>query len=182
MHFFNFAHYLISPPSSSSIWNRATANLFFLIKSHLNNRLSTTTDTLAQLDRIQQFIIDLSEITRKLSSSSSHSTSSSSFDAETNPVGNSNSDRQRLRLEVITPGFPIRESNNSGSRQSMNAGRTGSAKLSRSMSDRKLIETLSNLNPTTNTTNHQPGAHDGGSSGSLNEQEAYDKGISELSG
>ncbi|KAI9136997.1 hypothetical protein BKA69DRAFT_1119445, partial [Paraphysoderma sedebokerense] len=40
----------------------ATANLFFLIKSHLNNRLSTTTDTLAQLDRIQQFIIDLAEI------------------------------------------------------------------------------------------------------------------------
>ncbi|KNC98287.1 uncharacterized protein SPPG_09394 [Spizellomyces punctatus DAOM BR117] len=41
----------------------ATNNLFNLVKSHLNNRLNTTNDTLVQLDKIQQFILDLSAIT-----------------------------------------------------------------------------------------------------------------------
>ncbi|KAJ3048948.1 Cilia- and flagella-associated protein 73 [Rhizophlyctis rosea] len=41
----------------------ATNNLFNLVKSHLNNRVGGTTDTLTQLDKIQQFILDLTEIT-----------------------------------------------------------------------------------------------------------------------
>ncbi|TPX59501.1 hypothetical protein PhCBS80983_g02426 [Powellomyces hirtus] len=41
----------------------ATNNLFNLVKSHLNNRLNGTGDTVVQLDKIQQFIIDLSDIT-----------------------------------------------------------------------------------------------------------------------
>lgn len=49
------------PPSFSTI--RATSNLFSLVKSHLNNRLANTNDTLSQLDKIQQFILDLNVIT-----------------------------------------------------------------------------------------------------------------------
>ncbi|KAJ3221289.1 Cilia- and flagella-associated protein 73 [Clydaea vesicula] len=41
----------------------ATNNLFTLVKSHLNNRLNNTNDTLSQLDKIQQFICDLNQIT-----------------------------------------------------------------------------------------------------------------------
>eukprot|EP00842_Homolaphlyctis_polyrhiza_P004954 jgi/Hompol1/545/HPOL_004240-RA len=41
----------------------ATNNLFNVVKSHLNNRLNSTTDTLAQLDKIGQFIVDLNQIT-----------------------------------------------------------------------------------------------------------------------
>ncbi|KAJ3189118.1 Cilia- and flagella-associated protein 73 [Gaertneriomyces sp. JEL0708] len=44
----------------------ATNNLFNLVKVHLNNRLNPTNDTLVQLDKIQQFIVDLSEITADL--------------------------------------------------------------------------------------------------------------------
>ncbi|KAI9095857.1 hypothetical protein DFS34DRAFT_581995 [Phlyctochytrium arcticum] len=44
----------------------ATNNLFNLVKSHLNNRLNTTSDTLVQLDKIQQFILDLSQITAEM--------------------------------------------------------------------------------------------------------------------
>jgi hypothetical protein len=40
----------------------ATNNLFNLVKIHLNNRVTHTADTLNQLDKIQQFLIDLSEI------------------------------------------------------------------------------------------------------------------------
>ncbi|KAL7750593.1 hypothetical protein RI367_003935 [Sorochytrium milnesiophthora] len=44
----------------------ATHNLFNLVKSHLNNRLNATHDTVTQLDKIQQFILDLSAITHDL--------------------------------------------------------------------------------------------------------------------
>ncbi|KAJ3073259.1 Cilia- and flagella-associated protein 73, partial [Quaeritorhiza haematococci] len=44
----------------------ATNNLFNIVKSHLNNRLNSTTDTLVQLDKIQQFILDLTQITAEL--------------------------------------------------------------------------------------------------------------------
>ncbi|KAI9176031.1 hypothetical protein H9P43_006395 [Blastocladiella emersonii ATCC 22665] len=40
----------------------ATNNLFNLVKLHLNNRVTSTTKALDQLDKIQQFILDLSEI------------------------------------------------------------------------------------------------------------------------
>ncbi|KAJ3316424.1 Cilia- and flagella-associated protein 73 [Blyttiomyces sp. JEL0837] len=40
----------------------ATNNLFQLVKGHLNSRLFNSTDTLVQLDKIQQFILDLSSI------------------------------------------------------------------------------------------------------------------------
>ncbi|KAJ1502145.1 Cilia- and flagella-associated protein 73 [Coelomomyces lativittatus] len=43
----------------------ATSNLFQLVKSHLNNRISGTTDTFVQLDKIQQFILDLTEIVKQ---------------------------------------------------------------------------------------------------------------------
>ncbi|KNE59639.1 hypothetical protein AMAG_03892 [Allomyces macrogynus ATCC 38327] len=35
----------------------ASHNLFNLVKLHLNNRVTSTADTLAQLDKIQQFIL-----------------------------------------------------------------------------------------------------------------------------
>lgn len=41
----------------------ATNNLFQIVKSHLNNRLNATSGTLAQLDKIGQFIVDLNQIT-----------------------------------------------------------------------------------------------------------------------
>ncbi|KNE61324.1 hypothetical protein AMAG_07061 [Allomyces macrogynus ATCC 38327] len=40
----------------------ASHNLFNLVKLHLNNRVTSTADTLAQLDKIQQFILDLTAI------------------------------------------------------------------------------------------------------------------------
>jgi hypothetical protein len=43
----------------------ATANLFNVVKSHLNNRLNWTNDTSLQLEKIQQFIMDLSQITEE---------------------------------------------------------------------------------------------------------------------
>ncbi|KAI8854679.1 hypothetical protein BC829DRAFT_379410 [Chytridium lagenaria] len=49
----------------------ATNNLFNLVKAHLNNRLPNATDTLTQLDKIQQFIIDLNAITQDSPSTSS---------------------------------------------------------------------------------------------------------------
>lgn len=48
----------------------ATNNLFNIVKSHLNNRLNNTTDTPLQLEKIQQFMLDLSEITSELRTSS----------------------------------------------------------------------------------------------------------------
>ncbi|KAJ3199347.1 Cilia- and flagella-associated protein 73 [Dinochytrium kinnereticum] len=47
----------------------ATNNLFNLVKAHLNNRLPNASETLTQLDKIQQFIIDLNGITQDLTSS-----------------------------------------------------------------------------------------------------------------
>ncbi|KAJ3191374.1 Cilia- and flagella-associated protein 73 [Irineochytrium annulatum] len=41
----------------------ATNNLFNLVKVHLSSRLPNSTETLTQLDKIQQFITDLSSIT-----------------------------------------------------------------------------------------------------------------------
>ncbi|KAI9364973.1 coiled-coil domain-containing protein 42 [Zopfochytrium polystomum] len=41
----------------------ATSNLFSLVKGHLSSRVSNSADTCQQLDKIQQFIIDLSDIT-----------------------------------------------------------------------------------------------------------------------
>jgi hypothetical protein len=41
---------------------RATNNLFNIVKAHLNNRMSHTNETIEQLDRIQQFILDLEAI------------------------------------------------------------------------------------------------------------------------
>jgi flagellar biosynthesis chaperone FliJ len=41
----------------------ATNNLYFVVKSHLNNRLNVPSGTLAQLDKIGQFIVDLTQIT-----------------------------------------------------------------------------------------------------------------------
>ncbi|KAJ3203579.1 Cilia- and flagella-associated protein 73 [Entophlyctis luteolus] len=40
----------------------ATNNLFSIVKSHVNSKQSNVTDTKVQLDRIQQFILDLSAI------------------------------------------------------------------------------------------------------------------------
>ncbi|KAJ3394431.1 Cilia- and flagella-associated protein 73 [Entophlyctis sp. JEL0112] len=40
----------------------ATNNLFSIVKTHLNSKQSNVTDTKVQLDRIQQFILDLSAI------------------------------------------------------------------------------------------------------------------------
>ncbi|KAI9219651.1 coiled-coil domain-containing protein 42 [Blastocladiella britannica] len=40
----------------------ATNNLFNLVKLHLHNRVATTPDTLAQLEKIQMFILDLEEL------------------------------------------------------------------------------------------------------------------------
>ncbi|TPX32125.1 hypothetical protein SmJEL517_g04704 [Synchytrium microbalum] len=42
----------------------ATSNLFNLVRQHLNGRLNGTSDTLIQMDRIGQFILDLSQITQ----------------------------------------------------------------------------------------------------------------------
>jgi hypothetical protein len=42
---------------------RATNNLFLIVKTHVNNRLNATTGTLSQLDKIGQFIVDLTQIT-----------------------------------------------------------------------------------------------------------------------
>ncbi|KAJ3285273.1 hypothetical protein HK104_009578, partial [Borealophlyctis nickersoniae] len=44
----------------------ATNNLFNLVKAHLNNRLNNTNDTLTQLEKIQQFILDLTQITTEM--------------------------------------------------------------------------------------------------------------------
>lgn len=44
----------------------ATNNLFNVVKSHLNNRMNNTTDTILQLDKIGQFIADLNEISDEL--------------------------------------------------------------------------------------------------------------------
>ncbi|KAH9249159.1 hypothetical protein BASA81_013118 [Batrachochytrium salamandrivorans] len=41
----------------------ATSNLFNIVKLHLDNRLSSTPDVLEQLDKIDQFIVDLNQIT-----------------------------------------------------------------------------------------------------------------------
>ena len=41
---------------------RATQNLFQIVKSHLNHRLSHSNDPIAQLERISQFIVDLEAI------------------------------------------------------------------------------------------------------------------------
>ncbi|XJO77382.1 hypothetical protein BDV3_001970 [Batrachochytrium dendrobatidis] len=41
----------------------ATNNLFNVVKLHLDNRLNSTSDTLSQLDKIGQFIVDLNQIT-----------------------------------------------------------------------------------------------------------------------
>ncbi|TPX34963.1 hypothetical protein SeMB42_g07240 [Synchytrium endobioticum] len=46
----------------------ATANLFNLVRQHLNGRLNSTSDTLIQMDRIGQFILDLSQITQDAAS------------------------------------------------------------------------------------------------------------------
>ena len=43
----------------------ATGNLFGLIKSHLNNRVANTNDTIVQLEKIEQFIVDLGQIVNK---------------------------------------------------------------------------------------------------------------------
>jgi flagellar biosynthesis chaperone FliJ len=40
----------------------ATNNLFVIVKNHLNNRLNVPSGTLAQLDKIGQFIADLNQI------------------------------------------------------------------------------------------------------------------------
>jgi flagellar biosynthesis chaperone FliJ len=40
----------------------ATNNLFVIVKNHLNNRLNIPSGTLAQLDKIGQFIADLTQI------------------------------------------------------------------------------------------------------------------------
>lgn len=40
----------------------ATNNLFFIVKNHLNSRLNSTSDTLTQLDKVGQFIVDLNQI------------------------------------------------------------------------------------------------------------------------
>ncbi|KAJ3414084.1 Cilia- and flagella-associated protein 73 [Chytridiales sp. JEL 0842] len=45
----------------------ATSNLFNLVRTHLNSRMATTVDTVVQLDKIQQFILDLSQITSEIS-------------------------------------------------------------------------------------------------------------------
>jgi hypothetical protein len=47
--------------------HHATSNLFNVVKGHLNNRLPTTTDTLVQLDKIEQFTSDLNQITKDVS-------------------------------------------------------------------------------------------------------------------
>ncbi|KAI8919546.1 hypothetical protein BC831DRAFT_481471 [Entophlyctis helioformis] len=52
----------------------ATNNLFNVVKSHLNNRLNSTTDTLAQLDKIGQFIVDLTQITSDIPTSTTQQT------------------------------------------------------------------------------------------------------------
>lgn len=44
----------------------ATSNLFALVKSHLENRMNNTVDTIEQLDKISQFILDLNQITGSL--------------------------------------------------------------------------------------------------------------------
>jgi hypothetical protein len=44
----------------------ASNNLFVIVKNHLNNRVSVKAGTLAQLDKIGQFIADLSEITEQV--------------------------------------------------------------------------------------------------------------------
>lgn len=47
----------------------ATNNLFSTIKGHLNNRLNSTSDTLAQLDALGFFITDLTEISEGVGAS-----------------------------------------------------------------------------------------------------------------
>ncbi|KAI9329736.1 hypothetical protein BDR26DRAFT_909372 [Obelidium mucronatum] len=44
----------------------ASSNLFNIVKTHLNSKLLTTTDTMVQLDKIQQFMIDLNAISAEL--------------------------------------------------------------------------------------------------------------------
>jgi hypothetical protein len=46
----------------------AINNLFNVVKSHLNNRMNGTTDTILQLEKIGQFITDLNEISNDLGS------------------------------------------------------------------------------------------------------------------
>ncbi|KAI9203153.1 uncharacterized protein BJ171DRAFT_425735 [Polychytrium aggregatum] len=46
----------------------AASNLFQLVKTHLNNRVNTSVDTLNQLDKIQQFMLDLNQITSEIQS------------------------------------------------------------------------------------------------------------------
>ncbi|KAI8801735.1 hypothetical protein BJ742DRAFT_749399 [Cladochytrium replicatum] len=52
----------------------ATNNLFNLVKVHLNNRLNTSIDTITQLDKIQQFILDLSAIATEIENQTSNAT------------------------------------------------------------------------------------------------------------
>jgi uncharacterized LabA/DUF88 family protein len=40
----------------------ATNNLFLLVKNHFHTRLGNTTDTVTQLKKIQQAILDMKEI------------------------------------------------------------------------------------------------------------------------
>ncbi|KAJ3017384.1 UNVERIFIED_CONTAM: Cilia- and flagella-associated protein 73 [Siphonaria sp. JEL0065] len=44
----------------------AATNMFSIVKTHLNSKLETTTDTMVQLDKIQQFMIDLNAISAEL--------------------------------------------------------------------------------------------------------------------
>ncbi|KAJ3242025.1 Cilia- and flagella-associated protein 73 [Chytriomyces hyalinus] len=44
----------------------ATSNLFSIVKTHLNSKLNNSGDTLSQLDKIQQFMIDLNAISAEL--------------------------------------------------------------------------------------------------------------------
>ena len=46
--------------------SRATNNLFQMIRGHHDNRITNTVDTIAQLDKIQQFVSDLREVTAEL--------------------------------------------------------------------------------------------------------------------
>ncbi|KAJ1525593.1 Cilia- and flagella-associated protein 73 [Nowakowskiella sp. JEL0078] len=46
----------------------ATNNLFNLVKTHLNTRLNNTQDTLVQLEKIQQFMLDLTAISNDMQS------------------------------------------------------------------------------------------------------------------
>ena len=42
---------------------RTTNNLFNLVRSHMENRVVATNDALIQLERIERFVLDLSEVT-----------------------------------------------------------------------------------------------------------------------